>query len=107
MVNTGLSGGPFGVGERIKIAYTRAMIHQALAGKLDQVPTKADPIFRLEVPQSCNGVPKEILDPRSTWRLPREYDAKARDLAARFRENFKQFSSKVSARVRNAGPGGI
>ncbi len=106
LVNTGLSGGPFGVGERIKIAHTRAMIHQALAGKLDQVPTQTDPIFQLQVPQACNGVPTEILEPRSTWRKPREYDAKARDLAARFRENFKQFSSKVSARVRNAGPGG-
>ncbi|MBI4765044.1 MAG: phosphoenolpyruvate carboxykinase (ATP) [Deltaproteobacteria bacterium] len=105
LVNTGLSGGPFGVGGRIKIAYTRAMIHQALAGKLDDVPTQTDPIFRLDIPQYCNGVPEEILEPRSTWRLPREYDVKARDLAARFRENFKQFSSKVSARIKNAGPG--
>jgi phosphoenolpyruvate carboxykinase (ATP) len=104
LVNTGMSGGSFGIGERIKIAYTRAMIHQALAGNLDEVPTQTDPIFQLQVPQSCAGVPEEILDPRSTWRKPREYDAKARDLAARFSENFKQFSSKVSARVKSAGP---
>jgi len=104
LVNTGMSGGSFGVGERIKIAYTRAMIRQALSGKLDEVSTQTDPIFRVQIPQSCDGVPKEILDPRLTWRHPREYDAKSRELAARFRENFKQFSSKVSVRVKRAGP---
>ncbi|MGA3084567.1 MAG: phosphoenolpyruvate carboxykinase (ATP) [Thermodesulfobacteriota bacterium] len=104
LVNTGLSGGPFGVGERISIAYTRAMIHQALQGKLDNVPTQTDPIFNLRIPRSCEGVPKEILDPRTTWRKPREYDARARDLAERFRENFKPFASQVSSKVKRAGP---
>jgi len=106
LVNTGMSGGVFGVGERIKIAYTRAMIRQALQGKLEEVPTQSDPIFSLRVPQSCEGVPGEILNPRSTWGKPREYDIKARDLAERFRENFKQFAPKVSSKVRSAGPTG-
>jgi phosphoenolpyruvate carboxykinase (ATP) len=99
-----MSGGPFGVGERIRIAYTRALIRQALQGKLDDVPTQTDPIFNLRIPRSCEGVPKEILDPRTTWRKPGDYDARARDLAERFRENFKQFASKVSPKVKSAGP---
>jgi phosphoenolpyruvate carboxykinase (ATP) len=104
LVNTGLTGGPFGVGNRIKIALTRTMIRQALEGKLDDVPTAVDPIFNLRVPQACEGVPKELLDPRSTWPKPKAYDAQARNLAQRFHENFKQFASKVSARVKKAGP---
>ncbi len=76
LVNTGLTGGPFGVGQRIKIAYTRAMIHQALKGGLDDVPMELDPIFHLRVPVNCAGVPKEILATRSTWKKPGEYDRK-------------------------------
>lgn len=106
LVNTGLSGGPFGLGERLKIAYTRAMIHQALNGKLDDVPTETDPIFNLRIPTACEGVPKEILTPRNTWRKPKDYDTKARDLAERFKENFKQFAAKVSTKVKKAGPAG-
>ncbi|MBI5604215.1 MAG: phosphoenolpyruvate carboxykinase (ATP) [Deltaproteobacteria bacterium] len=106
LVNTGLSGGPFGLGERLKIAYTRAMIHQALNGKLDNVPTETDPIFNLRIPTACEGVPKEILNPRNTWRKPKDYDTKARDLAERFKENFKQFADKVSTKVKKAGPAG-
>ncbi len=104
LVNTGLTGGPFGVGQRIKIAHTRAMIHQALKGGLDDVPMELDPVFNLRVPAYCAGVPKEILATRSTWKKPGDYDLKARELAARFRENFKQYASKVSAKVRKAGP---
>jgi phosphoenolpyruvate carboxykinase (ATP) len=104
LVNTGMTGGPFGVGQRIKIGLTRTMIRQALEGKLDDVPTTVDPIFNLHVPKACEGVPRELLDPRSTWPKPKEYDAQARHLAGRFHENFKQFSSKVSAKVKKAGP---
>lgn len=104
LVNTGLSGGPYGVGKRIPIAYTRAMIRQALQGGLDDVPMTEDPIFRFQVPKCCEGVPLEILNPRSTWSKPRSYDAKARELAGRFRENFKQFAPSVSPAVRQAGP---
>jgi phosphoenolpyruvate carboxykinase (ATP) len=104
LVNTGLTGGPYGVGERIKIAYTRAMIHQALEGKLDGVPMEPDPIFNLQVPLTCPGVPQGILNTRATWKNPKEYDAKAGELAARFRQNFKQYASKVPAKVKKAGP---
>ncbi|MBI5583941.1 MAG: phosphoenolpyruvate carboxykinase (ATP) [Deltaproteobacteria bacterium] len=104
LVNTGLTGGPFGKGKRLKIAYTRAMIRQALEGKLQDAPVALDPIFNLQVPTACDGVPQEMLDTRSTWKDKKEYDRKARELAARFRENFKQYASKVSAGVKKAGP---
>ena len=104
LVNTGLTGGPFGQGKRLKIAYTRAMIRQALEGKLLDVPVTVDPVFHLQVPTACPGVPQELLNTRATWKKPKEYDARARELAARFRENFRQYASKVSARVKKAGP---
>jgi phosphoenolpyruvate carboxykinase (ATP) len=104
LVNTGWSGGPFGVGQRMKIAHTRAMIRAALEGKLANVPAILDPIFRVLVPQSCHGVPSEILQPKSTWAEKAAYDRAAQDLAGRFEENFKQFAELVSREVREAGP---
>lgn len=104
LVNTGWSGGPYGVGSRIKIAYTRAMVHGALDGQLDTVRTVTDPNFGLEVPTSCPNVPDEVLDPRGTWADPAAYDAQARKLAGMFTENFKQFEKDVSPEVRAAGP---
>ena len=104
MVNTGWSGGPFGVGHRMKIAHTRAMIHAALSGKLARVPTLPDPVFRVLVPQSCDGVPSEVLRPRDTWLDPVAYDRAANDLAGRFEENFERFASIVDQPVREAGP---
>jgi len=106
LVNTGWSGGPFGVGERISIAHTRAMIKAALSGALDKVATRPDPVFGIGVPVSCPDVPSIVLDPRSTWPDPAKYDAAARDLAKRFRDNFKQFERDVPAEVTNAGPRG-
>jgi phosphoenolpyruvate carboxykinase (ATP) len=91
LVNTGWSGGPFGVGSRIKLVYTRAMLRAALDGALDSVPTHVDPIFGLAVPTSCPGVPAEILLPRNTWSDGAAYDAKARELFAMFEANFKRF----------------
>ena len=104
LVNTGWSGGPFGVGQRMKIAHTRAMIHAALSGKLADVPAQPDPVFRVHVPQRCDGVPPEVLQPRNTWLDKAAYDRAANELAGRFEENFERFVSLVDPRVREAGP---
>jgi phosphoenolpyruvate carboxykinase (ATP) len=87
----------------MKIAYTRAMINAALAGTLEAVPFVPDPVFGVLVPQSCPGVPGEVLTPRSTWPDPAAYDAQASRLAELFRKNFQQFEG-VPAAVRDSGP---
>lgn len=92
LVNTGWTGGPYGVGSRIKIAYSRAMINAALRGDLDHVEYKLDPIFNVLVPQSCPDIPKEVLDPKSTWSDKQAYDQKAKSLAQKFQKNFSRFS---------------
>jgi phosphoenolpyruvate carboxykinase (ATP) len=104
LVNTGWSGGPHGVGHRMSIAHTRAMVRAALTGALVDVPTKSDPVFGVAVPTTCPGVPTEVLDARSTWSDPSAYDAQARKLAAMFAANFKAFATDVSEDVRAAGP---
>ncbi len=91
LVNTGWSGGPYGIGSRMKIAYTRAMVRAALLGELDKVPTQIDPIFGLPMPMACPGVPAEVLNPRNTWTDKDAYDKKARELAGLFVKNFEQF----------------
>ncbi|QOJ15937.1 MAG: phosphoenolpyruvate carboxykinase (ATP) [Planctomycetia bacterium] len=103
LVNTGWSGGPFGVGKRMKIPHTRAMVKAALAGRLDEVPTTPHPVFGVGVPRSCPDVPDDVLDPRNTWADKGAYDAKARDLANRFTKNFEKFP-QASAAIRAAGP---
>ena len=103
LVNTGWSGGPFGIGQRINIPLTRAMINAALEGKLTDTPTEQDPIFGLHVPVSCDGVPTEILKPGNTWQDASAYDQKARELSSRFRENFQQFTGSVPQNVTDAG----
>jgi len=104
LVNTGWTGGPYGVGHRMKLDYTRAMVTAALSGALDDVETRIDPVFGLRIPVRVPGVPDEVLDPRSTWSDPAAYDAQAAQLAAMFRENFKKFEAQVSEAVRAAGP---
>jgi phosphoenolpyruvate carboxykinase (ATP) len=104
LVNTGWSGGPYGVGSRMKLAYTRAMVRGILNGTLASVPTIEDPVFGVHVPESCPDVPSEILQPRNTWDDKEAYDAQARKLAGMFVENFKQFASEVSDEVKAAGP---
>lgn len=103
LVNTGWSGGPYGVGKRMKLAYTRAMVKAALNGSLDQAAFTPDPVFGLYVPDSCPGVPADILQPRHTWADPSAYDQRAQELANRFRENFHKFRD-VSEAIRNAEP---
>ena len=104
LVNTGWTGGPYGAGRRISLAYTRAIVAAVLSGALDEVPSAREPFFGLDVPQSCPGVPPGLLDPRSTWRDPSEYDARAHQLARMFRENFAQFEPDVSPDVKAAAP---
>ena len=106
MVNTGWSGGPFGVGERIRIPYTRAMLNAALRGELDEVPYHRDAIFGLDVPQEIDGVPKEILTPRDTWDDPAAFDSQAKKLAGMFQENFEKYADTVDEAVVAAGPPG-
>jgi phosphoenolpyruvate carboxykinase (ATP) len=104
LVNTGWSGGPFGVGHRMEIAYTRAMVHAALDGRLNKVDFTKDPIFGVEVPVSCPGVPPEVLKPRETWTDKKAYDAQAKKLAQMFVDNFKQFEDGVTAEIKGAAP---
>ena len=102
LVNTGWSGGPYGVGQRIALRHTRALVQAALSGELDGVPTARHPVFNLDVPTRCPGVPEGLLEPRATWADGAAYDAQAERLAAMFRENFKQYN--VPEAVRAAGP---
>jgi phosphoenolpyruvate carboxykinase (ATP) len=104
LVNTGWTGGPYGVGHRMDLKHTRAMIRAALAGQLDNVATRREPVFGLQVPQHVPGVPDDVLDPRKTWKDPAAYDAQAQKLTALFRKNFEQFADAVTPVVRNAGP---
>jgi phosphoenolpyruvate carboxykinase (ATP) len=104
LVNTGWTGGSYGVGTRMKLPYTRAMLRAALDGRLDEAPTQKDPIFGLEIPRECPDVPSEILNPRDTWSDPRAYDDQARELALMFKENFRKFASEVPEEVTRAGP---
>jgi len=104
LVNTGWTGGPFGVGSRMKIAYTRAMISAALHGALDSVGYQRHEVFNLEMPTSCLDVPSDVLDPRSTWQDRDAYDAQARKLASMFIDNFKEFEADVDPAVIEAGP---
>jgi phosphoenolpyruvate carboxykinase (ATP) len=104
LINTGWSGGPYGVGQRVSIAHTRAMVQAALTGALDDVLTVPDPIFGVHVPVMCPGVPDEVLQPRNTWADKDAYDRQARDLAQRFRTNFAQFEMDVAPDVLLAGP---
>jgi len=104
MINTGWSGGPYGIGQRIKLGYTRAMITAALDGKLDNVEYEAHPVFGVMVPKECPGVPSEVLSPRNTWTDKSEYDAKAKSLAQQFIKNFEKYANGVNAETLAATP---
>jgi len=104
LLNTGWTGGPYGVGQRMKLAHTRRMVTAALAGELDNVDTWTDPIFGLQVPVHVEGVPDQVLRPRETWKNPADYDTKATQLADMFAENFKKYESGVEESVKAAGP---
>jgi phosphoenolpyruvate carboxykinase (ATP) len=105
LINTGWSGGPYGTGKRIKLAYTRALVNAALAGEIDDVARQVDPFFGLATPVEVKGVPTGVLNPRRTWPDANAYDAQAKKLAGMFRENFEKFGS-VDPAIKNAGPKG-
>ncbi len=104
LVNTGWSGGSYGVGKRMKLKYTRSMITAALNGELDNVEFATLPVFGLNMPVSCPEVPSEILNPRNTWENQKEYDAKAQSLATGFINNFKQYQDQANEEIMAAAP---
>ncbi|UOQ94198.1 phosphoenolpyruvate carboxykinase (ATP) [Halobacillus shinanisalinarum] len=103
LVNTGWTGGAYGEGQRMKLSYTRSMVHAALEGELNSVETYTDSVFGFQIPLHCPGVPDDVLIPRKTWNDPSAYDKKAQELAAKFHENFKQFTHASTA-IKEAGP---
>jgi phosphoenolpyruvate carboxykinase (ATP) len=104
LVNTGWTGGSFGVGKRISIQHTRALLNAALSGKLNKVAFRADPVFGFDVPTECEGIPTQILNPANTWGSRDEYDRKYQALAARFIENFKLMTEGCPEDIVAAGP---
>lgn len=104
LVNTGWTGGPYGVGSRMKLAYTRRMVSAILNGELGEVEYLTDPFFGLNIPTHLEGIPNHILQPRQTWQSGEAYDSQARKLAGMFRKNFAQFEAGVTSEVVAAGP---
>jgi phosphoenolpyruvate carboxykinase (ATP) len=104
LVNTGWSGGSYGVGTRMKIQYTRALLHAALDGTLAGTPMTVDPSFGLHIPESCPHVPSDVLSPRNTWADKKAYDETARELVGRFHSNFDSFAAYVSDDVKASAP---
>ena len=103
LINTGWSGGPYGVGSRIKLKYTRAMVAAAISGELDNVEYKLDDIFNVYIPQSCPNIPEEMLNPVNTWNDKVAYEKTAKELAGKFNENFKKYAH-MPENIVKAGP---
>ena len=103
LINTGWTGGPYGIGRRMNLSYTRAMVTAAINGKINAVPTQHHEIFNLDMPTSCLGVPDDVLNPRNTWPDKDKYDAAARRLAALFVKNFEKFG-QMPTEIVKAGP---
>ncbi|HZI52453.1 MAG TPA: phosphoenolpyruvate carboxykinase (ATP), partial [Chitinophagaceae bacterium] len=104
MINTGWTGGPYGVGSRMKLKYTRAMITAALEGELSKAEYELHPVFGMAIPKACPNVPSEILNPRNTWEDKNAYDEKARFLAGLFIKNFEKFADAVPGEILDAAP---
>ena len=104
MINTGWSGGAFGKGQRMSLAYTRAMITAAVNGDLGNVPYNPHPVFGMAIPASCPGVPQHLLDPRNTWEDPKAYDEMVGNLAGWFNKNFEKYAAGVTQEIRQAAP---
>lgn len=104
LVNTGWTGGEYGVGSRMKLSYTRTMVRAAIDGKLNNVETTQDAVFGLHIPTAVEGVPTEVLNPRDAWADKAAYDVKAAELANLFSENFKKFSNVSEAITKQGGP---
>ena len=104
LVNTGWIGGPYGVGKRISIRHTRALLNAALDGSLLKSKYRKDPVFGFDVPLSCDGVPSDILNPADTWPSKEAHAKKYHQLARRFVENFRKYSEGAPEEVIGAGP---
>lgn len=104
LVNTGWTGGAYGTGKRMKLQYTRAMIDAALEGKLQDVEFTQHPVFGLQMPAECPGVPSEVLNPRDTWSDKNAYDNKAKTLANSFKQNFKKYKENANEEILSGGP---
>ena len=104
LINTGWSGGGYGVGSRMKLSYTRAMITAALEGKLNDVKFEEQPIFGVKIPAQCPNVPTEILNPKNTWENKEEYDATANKLAAAFVTNFEKYAEYANDEIMAGAP---
>jgi phosphoenolpyruvate carboxykinase (ATP) len=104
LLNTGWVGGPYGIGKRISIRYTRAMLNAALDGKLDEVEYTTDPVFGFKVPRTCPDIPDGVMNPAASWSNYEAYLARYKGLASRFIDNFKKFESEVTEEVKNSGP---
>ncbi|WP_394907328.1 phosphoenolpyruvate carboxykinase (ATP) [uncultured Mesonia sp.] len=104
LINTGWTGGPYGIGSRMKLKYTREMISSALEGLLSDVEYQEHPIFGLQMPKTCPNVPNEVLNPRDTWKDKEAYDVKAKELALFFKNNFKKFEEYANEEIMNGGP---
>jgi phosphoenolpyruvate carboxykinase (ATP) len=103
LINTGWHGGPYGIGKRIDLGYTRAMVTNAISGEIDKCSFKLHQIFNLQIPISCPGIPDELLDPSQTWKDKKDYNIAARKLARLFTQNFEKFG-RVSKEIVDAGP---
>jgi phosphoenolpyruvate carboxykinase (ATP) len=104
LINTGMTGGVYGIGKRMSLKYTRALITEALNGDLENVTFETLPIFNFQIPTACPGVPSEILNPRNTWSDKAAYDAKATELAIKFNDNFKKYAAQASEEILAAAP---
>jgi phosphoenolpyruvate carboxykinase (ATP) len=104
LVNTGITGGPYGTGHRMPLSHTRTMVNAALDGTLATVEMRMEPVFGLAIPRHIDDVPDAVLQPRSTWDDPDAYDRQARALARMFADNFEPYTSSVSDHVVAAGP---
>jgi phosphoenolpyruvate carboxykinase (ATP) len=104
LLNTGYTGGVYGVGKRMSLPHTRALITEALNGNLDKVEYEVHPVFGVSIPKSCPNVPSEILNPRNAWKFKAEYDATANELAIAFNKNFEKFAAKAEKEILDAAP---
>jgi len=106
LINTGWTAGPYGIGHRIAIPHTRAMVRAALLGTIDMSRATPDPNFGILVPDAVTGVPTEVLSPRGTWTDAAAYDRQAKKLAGMFRENFKRYAAEADPEILKAAPHG-
>jgi phosphoenolpyruvate carboxykinase (ATP) len=104
LINTGWSGGAYGKGERVPLSHTRAIVRAILEGRLGDCNWKVDPVFHFAIPETCPGVPPQLLDPECSWKDPLEYQLRSKELAARFIENFRRYENEVPADILRGAP---